>query len=295
MSSELVTCLVQSLSPVWPSVFATYGVGGDVDVAFDEATALAGNEHGFTGAHPSVAVADAGAVELVPGEAVPLAATVLRAGDDLAGPEAPAAGVVRAYPVAANSSVSRRRVRLVLEDVGLDAPGKGPVGVLTGGLREAIVAGLVEQGQGLADGEFLEQVTVVRTAARYKPVVQVNKGKMTSVYAVLDPATSTVLETGLPTAGAARRAAVVLAKEGAWDGAAAQGPEADLHVVRVSTREGLPYVRITRTRTVQKVVVRVVVAKVKDPAKTRTVGWLFTGTDPVEPEPATGLEEAPDA
>lgn len=264
-----------------PAAFASYGPGADIDATFDDASAAAGNEHGYTGAHPSLASADSGAIDVQDCPARPGTAVALSVGDTLAGGDVPA-GAVLAFPVAASSAFTRRRVRLTLTDTALLAPPVGPVGHLEAALREAILAGLGDTGAPLVDGEFLESVEVVRVRDRYKPSVEVFRTKAVASWALLDPLTRTLVGEGYANAGEARREAVARAKVGPLSGSGFDPAVAPLEVIKVTRREeGAPFIRVNRDRIRNQIVVKVVVAAEKNPARTKTIGWVFAGLNPI--------------
>lgn len=299
--TDQLAALTAGARSAHPGVFASYGPNADIDAAFDEAAAAAGNEHGFTGAHPSLASADADAVEEVTTPSLPGPAVALRLSADLAaGVLTP--GVVYAYPVSVPSAVTRRRARLTLTQVDLLAPlTPGRIADLDEGLRQAIVAGLGESGGPLEEGESLESVDVVRNRSRFKPVVEVFRTKGESTHVLIDPLTNVIVAGGFPNAGAARREAVARAKAGPLSSAGTDPELGGLEVFKLSGREGgFPLLRVARSRIKAQVIVKVVLIREKNPDKTRRAGWLFAGVAaPPAPEQddsdaAVGTEAAED-
>lgn len=278
---------IPALPDAPPGLVTGYGPGGDVDAAFDAAAALAADTHGSTGAHPSLAGCDPSAirpVDTTPAPAPAVALAVAAAAADLE------PGVVHAWPVCAPAAYTRRRVRITLTDPALPAVTPGRVTRLDDTWASAIRAALDADGAPLVDGEIVESVDVVRHRARYKPVVTVNRGKSASRFAVLDPATSTLVATGFRTAGDARRAAVALAKAGPVTTAGPDPDVAALHVVKVTGREDdLPLIRVDRTRVKATTVLKVTIAAPKQTARgLRTTGWVFAHT----PAAADDLDDA---
>lgn len=274
------TILLDQLAAGVPGAFVTYGPGADLDVAFDAAVAAAGNVHGFTGAHPSLAVADPTRLDVTTGIPRTLAANVLHIAGHLNG-GALAAGTVYAYPVAAPSAYTRRRLRLTLDNPA-DAFGHdvGAIVHLDERSHQQLAEAAAAAGDPFGVQEVVESAEVVRRRDRFKPVATVNRGSSAASFALLDPATNTLVATGFPNAGAARREAVARAKMGPLS---TSGPDADiagLHVIKIVTRpDNQPLIDVRRDRVKHTCVAKVVLAQVKNPDKTRTIGWVFAGID----------------
>lgn len=283
--------------------FAAFGPGADVDAAFDEAVSAAGYDYGFADLLPSITAADASDVRAAAEEPMSVdcalaaaqqhvAGTPTRAdiqgstqGDTEESDEANAAGdteadidsggqpaghMVMAWPVAAPAAHSRRRVRVVLDDPDLELPTSDGV-VLSP--SAALVDALAAAGAAAGDGEVLERVEL-KVRARFRPVVTVNRGASQNGFAVLDPASNTLVSTGHKTSGEARREAVATLKAQPVSDLSCP----DLHVVKLVGRAGgLPLISVRRTRVAQKATARVVFAAPKKPGATKTVGWLFAG------------------
>lgn len=269
-----------AVAPYAPHALAVgFGAGADVDAAFDAAAAESANVHGSTGAHPSLALADPSRIQVVPGATpLPAPAVALAVADFVADAAVPA-GVLHAWPVTTPAAFTRRRARVTITDPALAPLPVGRLVRLDPAWRQAIGAALADAGTPLGDGELVESVDVVRHRARYKPVVSVNRGKSTATFAVLDPRTDRLISTGHRTAGEARRAAVALAKSGPVTTSGPDPDVADLHVVKVTTREGLPFVHVARTRVASTTVLKVAVIAAKESARgPRVTGWVFAGT-----------------
>lgn len=278
-----------------PALFISYGAGADIDEAFDEATAAAGNEHGYTGAHPSLAAADADTVTAAGTRAVPGPAAALTLGAAFAASEL-TPGVVHAFPVAVSSAFTRRRARVTLTDTSLVVPSTpGPLGHLDDALREAVLGALRDAGAPLEETEQLESVEVVRVRSRYKPVATPIPGKSQSSFALLDPATDQIVAKGFANAGEARRHAVAQAKVGPLSTVGTDPETAALEVIKVTRREGdQPLVRVARDRVRTTIVLKVVMVTEKNAARTKVAGWLFAGTDPAPVANNAGDIEAVD-
>lgn len=293
MSTTLSPREAARLARPYPGAFLAYGAdaSGDVDAAFDDAVEQAGYDLGFAGVLPSVAEIDATEVHVACTRAVPLAAAQLTATRALAAGDL-VPGQAYALAVCPDGAFKRRRVRLTTTDtdrVLAEAP--GALDVVTPDL-EARLRDLAEATGGMGKEELVEAVEVLTARHRFRPAVEVFRGPSRARFVVLDPCRGQIVaeagEDGQPftTAGQARRAAVALLKAGQ----VGQDPTGHLDVVKLSGREGgLPLVRVTRTRVASRVVVKVTVSAEKNPAKTRTVGWLFYG---VVPEP--GAQDAAD-
>lgn len=274
-----------------PDAFASYGHGADLDDAYDDATTTAGNTHGYTGTHPSLASTNPERVHPTNTPPTTAAATALRI-TELLTTTPPAPGHVTAYPVAPPSAFTRRRVRITLDDPNLHLPDTpGPVTHLTEELTAIIRTAIADTGEPVTNTETIETVDVTRARSRYKPVVETYRGKTQSTYAVWNPTNRVIVADDFPTAGTARRAAVELSKAGPLTDEYPEPPTSDLEIIRVTRRDtGDPYLRVTRTRIRQTVTLKVVLITEKNPDKTRTIGWAFTGTHPTpntDDEPTT--------
>lgn len=192
----------------------------------------------------------------------------------LAATAALAAGATGAWamPVAADSMFTRRRARLVITDTGAAAP-SGP-GLVT---DPALLAALLEQAASagfiLGPGERLEAVRATTVRDAYRPVVAKFAGPMAGAYALVDPASATIVDTGHPTAGAARRAAVAMLRQEPTAGALPRR----LDVVKVSMRSSGPLMAVTATRRRRRVVVTFLAATPKANRVLVPAGWLFFG------------------
>jgi hypothetical protein len=272
----LTAAEVAALLRDFPTAFLSYGAhpSGDRDGAFDDAVDQAGYDYGHASTTPSVAAVAAGAVAVLQSDPVPVRRAALLAVRALA------AGQLRvkqayAIPVCPDSTVIRRRQRLTLQDPAVDLGQTiGPLAVLDGPrellLRSAAAAG----GATLGAAEFLESAELVRSRARYKPVVTVHRGPGGGEFVVLDPATGQLMSRGHRTAGDARRAAAAAAKAGPIGGNAT----GTLEIRKLSGRsDGRPLIQVTRTRVAETAAVKTVWATVRPAAKTKIVGWVFVG------------------
>lgn len=241
-------------------VYADHGRGADLDEAFEAAADEVRDLFGTSGVIPSVASSSASDVTVVEEEPTSAARALALGLRDLA------PGSLEARATAADALFKRRRARAVVEDL---APvyAVGPL-VLTPEVEEW-AKGLVE----LEDGELIESVEVLRTRARFKPVATGSTGPKANTFVVRRVGHDEVLASGA-TASEAKREALALARAGAVAGVEAYS----LEVTQSSRRaDGSALVLVERTVVAQKTVVQVSLARVKDPAKVKTSGWLFLG------------------
>jgi hypothetical protein len=241
-------------------VFADHGRGADLDEAFEAAADETRDAFGTSGVIPSAASYSAGDVTVVSDVATSAARAQVLGLRDLA------PGALEARATAADTLFKRRRVRVNLEDTdALRTPG---VLELTEEV-EAWTLGLVE----LEEGEFVEGVEVLRSRSRFKPLASSFTGPKSNTFVVTRKGSDEVLASGA-TAAEAKREAAALAKAGPVDGQEVY----TLEVTQASRRaDGNPLVSIERTLVAQKYVVQVSLARLKDPTKLKTSGWLFLG------------------
>lgn len=267
----------EQIAAVEASTFgaAGFGAGADMDEAFDEAVAAAGEVHGFAGLHASLASSEPDSVVRVGRSATPWQAAAKEA---TAWARDAEPGSVGAWPVAPASAFTWKRPRVVVEGALEVHLGEQPGLVLAepDGLGALIEERLAEFDEDARAGERVG-VELVRAAERYKPVVEVVRKKAAATFAVLDPSTRCLVAEGFARASDARRAAVDLAKQGP----VGDGPTGELHVVKVAGREGSePLLRVRRERVKSRLTLRVLLAAEKAPEKTKTVGWLFVAAAP---------------
>lgn len=250
-----------------PGLVLAYGRGRDVDAAFDDALDVAAFEHGSAGLHASLAAVDPGEVMVrdADGQSLPLARRAA-----LGVVEELAAGQTFAFAVRPARAYSRRTLRLTLtETTQVLAELVGPLEVAPAVL-ERVRQGAAEAGGEVGADELVESVTVATARHRFKAVLESFSGKACASYALLAPSTQRLHPQRFPTAGAAKRAAREMVRDGEVD----DSPTGCLEVVRISVREGGPFARVTRSRVASRVALKVVLCRLKErPAAAD--GWLF--------------------
>lgn len=259
-----------TLPPAGTSLAFGKCLDGDVDAAFDDAVGGAIHDYGERGATATIASVDADAVTAHQHRAVPLPRAYLLAQRALAGDELEE-GRAYGWAVCPDSAFARRRIRLqITGDDALRATLTRATGV-DDDLERVLRASAEQAGVHIDDDEQVESVSLVRSRARFKPVSEVFRAKSAAEFAVLD-ARGTILERGLPTAGAARRAAVALVKAGPVNGQ----DTGYLDVIKLVGREGgNPLARVTRSLVAATTSVQVSLVREKNPQRTKTTGWLF--------------------
>lgn len=285
MSTDLTRFFDPTL-PVAADQFLAVGTGADVDEAFDAALVRAEELYGTRPLHPSIVSADPGAIRPA-AAAQPLDVAVSTA--NALGPNADP-GEVIAVPFHPGRLFSRRRVTSRLDDPTIDVPALGVAPIVTAEL-ERFARALPDVG--VVDGEMLETFTVSAHRERWKPVVEKSSLTGTARTWVARLADGTVVASA-PTAGAARREAVVLLKAGPVAGIAAT----ELQIVQVTTRpEGEPHFTVRRVRVSQRATVRTVWASLKPAAKVSAPeGWVFAGRlggEPTAADEFTAADETP--
>lgn len=239
--------------------FIAFGLGKDIDEAFDAAVTTDRFELGSSGLVPSVVDVDPSTGKSVLGEGRhPWEAVNLLVGA-AAGAER---GSVLACSVTTLTAWRQTKTRLVLDDAAIELPDQvGLVLPVSTSLDHAVRAALPA-------GAALVSVEMVRPPKRrYKVTATSVKGPRKPGYAVIENGTVLSIH---PNASLARRAAVDAAKA---------SPAARSLEVRpwISRNETDPYLHVTRGLVAQKAVVKAVTAELKNPEKTKTVGWLFAG------------------
>lgn len=253
-----------------PGMLAQAGEGADMDAALDDAVEVAHDEVGHSGVVPSVADVDPSSVEPKDGPALPLEVVVSQAVREVAADEV-APGTLRAARVATPASWKRRKVTLRIDDPDVEIGKSGTVAVLTAELEGYLREKLVEAGEDL-DGTLVELVEVRNLRGRWKPEVTTRKGKRAPKYVAVVRETGEVVGEGR-TAGEARRAAVAVARAGAVGDLEQYTLDIEQ---RIRLEEG-PVIEVKRARIAQRGSLRITLATEKDPAKTKTAGWLFYG------------------
>jgi len=239
--------------------FIAFGLGKDIDEAFDAAVTTDRFELGSSGLVPSVVDVDPSTDKQIVGEGRhPWEAINLLVGAAANAEQ----GAVIACSVTTLSAWRQTKTRLVLDDATLELPDQiGLVLPVSTSLDHAVRSAL-------PGGAALVSVELVRPPKRrYKVTATSIKGPRKPGYAVIE--NGTVLSTH-PNSSLARRAAVETAK--------ASQAVRNLEVRPwISRNDTDPYLRVTRAMIAQKAVVKAVTAELKNPEKTKTVGWVFAG------------------
>lgn len=246
-------------------LFADPGDGSDIDEAFEDAVDNARVEYGLSGVVPSVAATSAADVKPLDFSPSPLARAHV-----LASRITPEEGVVYAIPLASDSQFKRRRPTIRFEDEISVGSALGFLPAVSEQLEKDLLERLPQEVT-LAQGEFLESVELRSYRARFKPVVSTFSGPKKNLFVVTLKGSDVVLGEGA-TAGEARRAALLRAKEGPLNGL-------DSYVLEVSSTsrraDGNPLYSIERQRLTQKGALRLTLSSPKKTPK--ITGWLFFG------------------
>lgn len=239
--------------------FIAFGPGRDIDEAFDGAVTTDRFELGSSGLVPSIVDIDPAKERRVVGETMhPWEAISLLVAQAAACEK----GEIVACSVTSVSAWKHTKSRIVLEDPTLEiADRTGLIFPLGGRLEEAIATGLPE-GAKLVAAELVRE-----PRRRYKVVATSIKGPRKPGYAVIENGRVISVH---PNSSEARRAAVTEAK-------ASVGARRLEVRPWISRNEKDPYLNVERKIVAQKAAIKVVTAELKNPDKTKVVGWLFAG------------------
>jgi hypothetical protein len=238
--------------------FIAFGPGADIDEAFDAAVTTERFELGSSGLLPSIVDVDPAAERRITGAAGhPWAVTseLVR----LAG--SAERGTVLARSVTSLTAWKLIKTRLLLEDPALRLPDvPGLIIPLDSTLEEAVRPGA-------GAGELLGVELLREPRRRYKVIATSIKGPRNAGYAVIEDAKILSVHAS---ASEARRAAMELAKS--------SPAERHLEVrPHISRNDRDPYLRVDRGIVAQKATVKAITGELKNPDKTRVIGWVFAG------------------
>ena len=240
--------------------FITFGPGVDIDEAFDAAVTTERFELGSSGLLPSIIDVDPAAARTViggPGHLWAVTSELVR----LAAEATP--GTVIAQSVTALSAWRTVKTRVVLDDPSLQLPDTpGLIVPLTESVRTAVAPAISG-----VDGNLVAVELLREPRRRYKVVAASVKGPRKAGYAVIENARILSVHAN---SSEARRAAVALAKESSGERHLEVRPH-------ISRNESDPYLRVDRGIVAQKAPVKAITAELKNPDKTRVIGWIFAG------------------
>lgn len=271
MPEPMPTALPRAFVAGLEGAFLAHGTDPDPDSAFDDAVSTAWYEVGHAGLIPSVADCEVSDLQVLEDAPAPLGAALLAARAALECLEGPG---LFALAVAPDRFYRRRRVRARFDDPALDLPGEpGVIVHPSPDLADLLNAAAAAAGTPLEEHERLEQLELAGVRRRYKAVAT-SHSKLPAERGYVLTHSGTILEDLHRTASEARRAGLAIAKAGPF------GAEETyrIDVVGQTGREGrLPHVSIERSCVAQRGRLVATYATEKDPAKTKTAGWLFYG------------------
>jgi len=247
-----------------PGGFIAFGAGADIDRAFDAAVTVERFEVGTSGAVPTLADVDPASDRVLAADPAHPYVALDRAMREVA--EMPP-GVVLAQAVTSMAAWRHEKRRVRLDGVEHRLPATpGLILPLHDDLRAALGAGLGED-VGEEPGTLVGAELLGEPRRKYKVRAVAVKGTRQARYGVF--CDGTLLESQ-PTMSLARRAALERAR--------AAGGELELDVRPwIGRNDGDPFVRVERTMTAQRAVVRVFLATEKRPERRQTAGWVFSG------------------
>jgi hypothetical protein len=266
-----------------------YAPGSDVDAARDSASTAVIDAYGLNPSHPTLLDAEPDST-IMSTENTPFTVALARAAHDLRATQTPLeVGTCYALAVSADREWARRRLIVTLTDPSLPVE---ELDVAYGRIDNWLAETLAASGITPEDGEILERLTWRSLRARHKPAATRADGDRSRLWTVRD--SSGLLLAEMPTAGAARREALILARARAAQRPDASAPISEAaalladqgscgYLVQAEARRGgtadtaVRLVRASLTARGQLTFAR------RKPAPSRPIrpaGWIFYGQSP---------------
>lgn len=251
--------------------FVSFGVGSDIDEAFDYASTSDRLAVGDAGLVPALAAIDPAIERSDHTTPVHPILALTSAYDSLSALEP---GDVVAQAVSPLGDYRHRRVKVTIEDLSLSIPTEqGLIEWAAQPLREAVTSAASELENAPTANEDLVQVELQRGQQRFKVAATAIRGPGSRVFAVYAHDCPSPLSVH-PTQPEARRWALNLARE--------KGASTELHLeIRpvIGRNDNEPFIRIDRNRVALKATFRATFAEPKRDTP-RVNGWLFYGRLP---------------